>query len=239
MVKEIWDIHTHLLPGIDDGAKDWETCLAMIARSVQLGVTHIVATPHYLPWKENDNPDKIRKLCVEAEQKARKSLDREITILPGQEIYFHEDMLEGLRSGRILTMADTSFVLVEFGLDVTAGMLYQHLMRIRSASYYPILAHAERYGALRENGRLEELISSGVKIQLNIQSLEGSWFDSTAVWCRKRLLRREADFLSTDMHNLTSRPPFKKESFSWLDRKIDASYRKALLGENAAEIFAK
>lgn len=63
------DIHTHILPGIDDGAKDWDTCLEMLLKSAENGVKKVIATPHYLPWKQKSSSKEIESLCMQAKKK--------------------------------------------------------------------------------------------------------------------------------------------------------------------------
>lgn len=97
--KMICDIHTHILPGIDDGASDWEMSLAMVKAAAGAKVGMIIATPHYLPWKSDNHTEQIEPLCRELMYRSKKFLDTDITILPGQEIFYHQDLLEELQNG--------------------------------------------------------------------------------------------------------------------------------------------
>ena len=95
-MKGIIDVHTHILPGIDDGAKNWDVCLDMINQSWGFGVRKIIATPHYLPWKKRISCEKIRSLCQEAEERFQQEWGRTMKIYPGSELYYHTDLLDKL-----------------------------------------------------------------------------------------------------------------------------------------------
>ncbi|MDO4418704.1 MAG: hypothetical protein Q4C02_10565, partial [Eubacteriales bacterium] len=147
----IWDIHSHCLPGIDDGAKDWEMSLRMLQASWDSGVRTVIATPHYLPWRSHPlGADLVRDLCTEAEDRCRRELGIRLRILPGEELYFHNSIVEDLREGRALTLAGTRTVLVEFSERVPWTELSAGLIQLCRSGYRPILAHAERYGCLRK-----------------------------------------------------------------------------------------
>ena len=105
------------------------------------------------------------------------------------------------------------------------------------AGYRPILAHAERYEALRDEGRLEELKKQGACVQLNFRSIGGKWHHETTRWCRKILRDGLADFLGTDMHNTGGRRPETEKAVRWLDKSLDARYTAGLLRDNALKIL--
>ncbi|MBS6180954.1 MAG: hypothetical protein KH921_09230 [Erysipelotrichaceae bacterium] len=235
-MKELYDIHTHLLPGVDDGAKDWDSCLKMIEKSWNSGVRNIIATPHYLPWEKENTSGQIAKLCREAEQKAKTELGREMRIFPGQELYFHIELAEKLERGEILTLAGSRYVLVEFGTDTPFSALYHGINRICRAQYRPILAHVERYGCLRKGDRMEEAALAGALFQMNLEAFQGGFLDETSRWAKRQLLNRRIDFIASDMHNLSGRPPMDREKFVWTEKKLDKEYQKELLHSNAQQI---
>lgn len=228
------DIHTHILPGIDDGARDWDMCLEMIDRAWDGGIRRIIATPHYLPWqKKKTNPLQIVRLCGEVQQRVRAELGYEIKIYPGQEIYYHVNMVEEIRRGEILTMAGTRHILVEFPIDISAQQLKQAVRHICESRYIPILAHIERYECLRTNETLEEAAELGAQFQINIKSLQGGMLNQTTRWCKHQLQERKIDFLASDMHNLSSRPPTSYEMLDWVGKKLDREYQRDILLRNA------
>lgn len=235
-MKGIIDVHTHILPGIDDGAKNWDVCLDMIERSWDFGVRRIIATPHCLPWKKQISCEKIRTLCREAEERAKKELGKSIHIYPGSELYYHTDLLDELNRGKVLTLANSRYILVEFGTDVPYRELYQGMSRLMTAQYQPILAHVERYECLRQQERLEELKTTGVLLQMNQEAFQKNFFDETGKWSRYQLLDGKIDFVASDMHNMKNRPPLSKKKMKWLYKKIPKRDLELLLKRKAKDI---
>lgn len=235
----IWDIHSHCLPGIDDGAKDWDTAMQMLQASWDSGVRTVIATPHYLPWRTPVPTDHIRELCEEAMRRCSAELGISMTILPGAELYYHNAIVEDLREGRALTLADTHTVLVEFSERVPWTELHAGLIQLKRAGYRPILAHAERFGCLRKNDRFEEIIEAGILIQSNVQEVEGGMFSDMGRWVRKLYKNGNIHFAASDMHNLSSRPPISKEQLAWFDRKVDEEYREELFSGNIRKLLAR
>ncbi len=171
-MREVVDIHTHILPGIDDGAKNWDMCLKMINKSWDFGVRKIIATPHYVPWRREIPVRKIQELCREAEENAKRELGKPMKIYPGNELYYHLELIDKLNEGKVLTLADSRYILVEFDIDVPYRELYQGLSRLRMEQYHPIVAHVERYRCLRKPGRLEEVKRTGALFQMNQKAFQ-------------------------------------------------------------------
>lgn len=224
------DIHTHILPGIDDGATDWEMSLGMVKASWKAGVRTIIATPHFLPWKEDNHTGEVEILCRELMYRSRECLGIEMEVLPGQEIFYHTDMEEKLSKGEILTLAHSRYILVEFETGASGQKILDGLDRLRLAGYFPILAHMERYSALRSGNWLRELKQRGILLQMNMASIEGMRFKPNVYWCRRQITENMVDLIASDMHNLTSRGPFNKETLSWLKKNVRFSRRRQLFG---------
>ena len=224
------DIHTHILPGIDDGATDWEMSLGMVKASWKAGVRTIIATPHFLPWKEDNHTGEVEILCRELMYRSRECLGIEMEVLPGQEIFYHTDMEEKLSKGKILTLAHSRYILVEFETGASGQKILDGLDRLRLAGYFPILAHMERYSALRSENWLRELKQRGILLQMNMASIEGMRFKPNIYWCRRQITENMVDLIASDMHNLTSRGPFNKETLRWLKKNVRFSRRRQLFG---------
>ena len=235
-MKGIIDVHTHILPGIDDGAKNWDVCLDMINQSWDFGVSKIIATPHYLPWKKRISCEKIRSLCQEAEERFQQEWGRTMKIYPGSELYYHTDLLDKLDKGKVLTLADSRYILVEFRTDISYRELYQGMNHLMAAQYQPILAHVERYGCLRQQERLEELKTTGVLLQMNQGAFQKSFFDETGKWSRYQLLEGMIDFVASDMHNMKKRPPLSEKKMRWIYKNLSKRDLELLLKRKAKEI---
>lgn len=210
----IVDVHAHILPGVDDGSASWKESRQMLQEAYRQGIKTIIATPHY---RQGQDIEHLKELTVILRHEAQK-LEPGYGIFLGQELMDSEEIVEELRRGRALTMAGSSFVLIEFLPGVSYRRMYQRLRQLQSAGYIPIVAHAERYECLREGNRLEELKESGYLIQMNYRSLGGSIFNKNTQWCRRQILKRNIHLLGTDMHNTGTRAPKTEEALSWLGR---------------------
>ena len=135
-------------------------------------------------------------------------------IYPGSELYYHLELTDKLSEGKVLTLAGSRYILVEFGVDVPYREMYQALSRLRMEQYHPILAHVERYRCLRKSERLEEVKKSGVLLQMNQKAFQKGLLDETGRWSRQQLVKGEIDFIASDMHNLTSREPLDEKKNS-------------------------
>ncbi len=215
----IIDVHAHILPGVDDGSSGWEESRQMLQEAYRQGIRTIIATPHY---RQGQDVEQLREFTGILRQEAQK-LDPGYGIFLGQEIMDSEDAVDNLRRGKALTMAESSFVLIEFLPGISYGRLYQRLRQLQAAGYIPIVAHAERYSCLREEGKLRELREAGNLIQMNYRSLTGSMFNKHTRWCRKQILEGNIHLLGTDMHNTGTRAPETEKALAWLKRHCPKS----------------
>lgn len=231
--KGMIDIHAHILPGIDDGARDPAEALRLIRRLAELGFTGVIATPHYSRRIEQTG---LKALVEELQQNISGECP-EFMIYLGQEIFYHDELTERLRQGKALTMAGGRYVLVEFEPSVSYGMLYQGIRKLETAGYYAILAHIERYACLRSKDRISDLAASGCMLQMNYESLQGRWFDKEVRWCRRQVLKGQIDLLGTDMHRLDYRPPEIGKALQWLRKHIGSDYLEKLTYTNPMRII--
>ena len=231
------DIHAHVLPGIDDGAKDWNVCLEMLQASAKQGVDKVIATPHYLPWKKSATPEEIRSLCKVAKEKLYEKHGIAMDIYPGNEIYYNMDAIQNLKEGKVLTLAGTRYILVEFDINAPFQLLYRAVKDFQNERFIPIIAHVERYAALRQPEKMQELKEMGALFQMNIRSFQGGLLDSNSRWAKKCLRNEMIDFVASDMHDSVKRSPMKIEELHWVQRKLEPSYQKALLYKNAQKIL--
>lgn len=236
-MKELIDIHAHILPGLDDGPSYMEETLQMLEMAAQEGIGTVIATPHASERFPGQQPEVIRELVRRVSQEAQ---DKGISmdLYPGQEIFYTEETAERLKRGELLTMAGSRYVLLEF----YPGALYLSICRaveeLVQKGYFPILAHIERYEALAAEDRIEGLRKKGAYMQMNFRSASGSIFDKRAQRCRKLLKEEKIDFLGTDMHNTGSRSPRIQETVRWLQRKTSERYQKRLFQKNPGSILA-
>ncbi len=231
------DIHAHVLPGADDGAETIRESHEMLRMDVRQGFRTVIATPHYSAQYRNDRPEWIRSQCRKLESWAREKLNPELRIFPGQEIFYSEDVPEKLERGELLTLGGSSYVLVEFHPAAAYSAIYRAVRELTAGRYTPVLAHIERYEALRETGRIEELLRAGARMQMNYRSVQGAWYRANTRWCRRMLKEGRIHFLSTDMHNTSYRSPDTEETCQWMEAHLPKGYIRELCCKNAEKIL--
>ena len=233
------DIHTHILPAVDDGAEDQNMSLLMLLRAKEQGIICVFATPHSSTLDEHpQHPlEAFQQLCSKAAQ-----LLPEIQLYLGCEVYCEADrmpeVLANLRSGKYPTMNGTKYVLMEFSRWVQPDAAVLCVEEMISAGYIPIIAHVEYYRYLQSNIALvQQFRELGAKIQLNVGSLFNEMDESTKAWARRLVLERKADFLGTDAHRTYYRPPSAEMGLKWLYENTEHSYVDAIGFENAKRLL--
>lgn len=226
-VEGIIDVHAHILPGVDDGAADWDEARRMLQCAYGQGVRTVIATPHY---SHRQDVGRLRRLAGQLDEEAKK-IAPEFDVLLGQEILYFDSMTERLKEGHALTMAGSRYVLVEFMPEIPYQKLYQAVRTVLMSGYYPIVAHVERYRVLRDERHMEELAGTGCQMQMNYRSLQGNVFDRDARWCRRQVQEGRIQLLGTDMHHMDHRTPEISKSLDWLKFHIEEEqFRRMICG---------
>jgi protein-tyrosine phosphatase len=206
------DIHCHLLPNVDDGPKNWDETLAMVAVGMEEGIETFVATPHITDDLNAERDRLLRARFYELEER----LDAEglhVEVVLGSEI-FYQFGLEKIRELEAATFGGNGrYFLLELNLASFPPHLEQTLCRLQAMGLSPILAHAERYAKFSGNmKRLRELVYGGVLVQVNSGSLTGRLGRPIQKVSHKLLAENLVHFVATDAHNITTRPPLMREA---------------------------
>lgn len=232
------DIHSHILPGVDDGSKDCNMSMEMLRIAEKSGINEIILTPHNKPMHHNVKLEKMRILSEQL-QEAMAQEGINIRLHTGNEIYYRSDILDVLEHEDAYTLAESSYVLTEFGpmeaFDRIRGGIYQ----ILSGGYKPILAHVERYASICSRPEYaDELAEMGCYIQVNAGSILG-WHGWQEKRFTKKLLKRKmVHFVATDAHNMEKRGPHLKECAELIMKKYGEAYARQLMIENPAHVIA-
>ncbi len=237
---EFWvtDIHSHILPGLDDGAGSWEQAEEMLRIARKEGIQNIVVTPHFMPGHKNPPKEKILEQLTILQEIGDKQ-GYGIRLYPGNEIYYHEEVPDLLEEGRIFPLAGSEYVLVEFSPMDDYRYIRNALAEIQTVGFLPIVAHVERYESLcsKPFDKLAELRDMGALLQVNMASIEGK----TGRKCQKlvfsMLKKQLVDFLGTDAHSAGNRAPYTCGCIEILCRKCPADYVERLLYKNAEGIL--
>ena len=232
------DIHCHILPGVDDGADSLAEALEMARTSVACGVTHLVATPHIRGCEEDLEviPGFHRQF-----QDLRQALAREnipLELHPGAEILCSRETAALARRGRLPVIGNTEYVLCEFYFDAPFSYMDEILADIARAGYRPVIAHPERYDAIREDRRrILRWFREGYVIQVNKGSLLGyfgSRIRDTACWLLDAGLLH---IIATDAHSPIRRTTDLTRMRQWLLDRYPRGYVRLLLEENPRRLI--
>ena len=232
------DMHCHILPGIDDGSANPKETLAMLRMALNQDFVGMIVTPHGSVRNASvERVQEIRTLCKKFKIQAYQRLGVRLPVFPGQEIMYSVDTRQLLKEGKLLTLADSRYVLLEFLPGTAYSKIFSAVRQMQMAGYVPILAHVERYHVLREEGRLEELADTGARIQMNYSSIDGGWNNNTAQWCKRQLKDGLVHYLGTDMHNSGERSPQTEHVEKWLNKNLSEDYVWAFIQGNARRIL--
>lgn len=234
--KYIVDAHCHILPGIDDGASDMDTTIDMLKTASAEGITHIVATPHFKINHHNKPIEKIEEVLAEVKKSAAdNNIDINITL--GSEVRFFNDIEEAYEQKRLCTMNSTDYLMVEFYPDDEFKMIRDALETVRSLGLNPVLAHVERYNALRSIQNVKQLYESGVIISVNATSITGGQGLMTKLYLKKLLKNRYISLVATDAHDCDRRAPKMAACREYLYSHYDEDYVDEILYKNALTYF--
>ncbi len=195
------DIHSHILPGIDDGPQTLEDSLKMLKQSVMDGVTDIIATPHYIKGSY-DNTVSIVNRKVELLRNAAAENQLAINIYPGAELYLDIDLLEEIQSGRVPRLNGGNYILIELPAQSVPHGTEEIIFKLLINKLIPIIAHPERNAELiRKPNKLYNLIEKGALTQMNAGSLLGDFGGQVARASKLFLQHKFIHFVGSDSHH--------------------------------------
>lgn len=230
------DIHCHLLPGIDDGAKDMAESLAMARIAVDEGTTTIICTPHQLGNFGHNHGNDIRLRVTEL-QKQLDAAELPLKVLPGADVRIEPSMIAGLASGEILTLGDhRRHVLLELPHEIYLPLepVLEELARHKLVG---ILSHPERNeGILRRPDLLAPLVDKGCLLQITAGSLCGTFGPACQQMTEKLLAEGLVHFVATDAHGPRSRRPLMGRAFARVTELTDEQVALDLCSKNPAVV---
>jgi protein-tyrosine phosphatase len=201
------DLHCHMLPGIDDGAKDLSVSLAMARASVEQGVTVVACTPHILPGLYHNSGPAIRQ----ATQTLQARLEQEgipLQLVTGADVHMTPDFVSGLRSGHLLSLADSRYVLVEPPHHTAPPQLEDFFFSLVVAGYVPVLTHPERLSWVPSRYEtIKKLVRGGVWMQITAGSFTGAFGRNALYWAQRLLDEGCVHLLASDAHDAERRFP--------------------------------
>jgi protein-tyrosine phosphatase len=232
-----FDVHSHILPGIDDGSANMEETVQMLKTAIDQGIQCIIATPHYALGADNAPVKRLEEVREQVLEEARK-LSKDFKLYLGNELFYSESIVEELKEGKALTLAGSRYVLVEFSVKEEYRYIYQGMGQLIRAGYAPVLAHVERYLCLKKKkDRLMELIEQGCYLQMNSSSLIGGLFDTEAAYNRKLFDLGMIHLIGSDSHDSRFRVPKMRSAVDALRKKSDQEHIRKVFQDNPVKII--
>jgi protein-tyrosine phosphatase len=229
------DIHCHVLPHLDDGAKDWETSLSMARTASQDGISQCIATPHWTGKAgEADlilsRAEELRARLAEAGIPLRLHVGNEVILVPS--------LIDALKERQALTLGNSHYVLLETAQLEQGAYTHQALFQLQASGYRVILAHPERVQSWQTGlGEVRDFLRRGCRLQINAASLGGG-FGRQAKKTAEQLLRLGwVSLLATDAHGLDTRPQIIRPALKRCAELLGEEAARALVEDNPARIL--
>lgn len=231
------DIHTHLLPGVDDGAQSMSQSLRLLRMAWENGTRTVVLTPHYRGKYKQNTPDMLNLKFSWLQETVSAELPG-MQLYLGQEIAYENDAPEAMHQGRVLPMNDSQYVLLEYRTNSLRSQIITGVSETIYCGFIPIVAHIERYDVARKEPDLvDELLHIGALLQLNADSIIGANGFGVKRFCHKLLNVQKVHFVASDAHDSTQRPPLLRECFLRVCKKYGKEYAAELFYENAQAVI--
>jgi protein-tyrosine phosphatase len=193
------DMHSHVLPGIDDGAKTPEESIILIKKMMELGIKKIIATPHIMVDYYKNTPQTINaSLDILKAELEKEKID--IVVEAAAELYFDETFEDRVTKKQLMTMGD-NYVLFEFSFINMPPNVVPVAQKLKDLGYKPILAHPERYTYM-DMDQFRTLHDWGLLFQINTISLTGYYGRESKRLAESLIDLQLVDFISSDMHHL-------------------------------------
>ena len=228
------DIHSHILPEVDDGPKSWETAEAMCRMAAQDGIEHMVATPH-----ANDRYFYDRDYLTGLLDKLQQRIGARPVLSLGCDFHLSfENMQAAIQTPERYCIGQTRYLLVEFNNFNIPPALDDWLGQMCERGIVPIITHPERNPILQKNlDRVVRWTGLGCAVQITGSVLTGSWGDRAAESAQWLLKKKAVHFLASDAHDLARRPPVLSEARKALAKSHGEETAHALVETNPGAVI--
>lgn len=224
------DMHTHLLPEIDDGSQSIKDTFDMIDEAYKAGFTDIITTSHYMEDEYEVNRVQ-RQMLIDAIQSKVDEKDISFNLYNGAEIYIMPNLVSFVDNGTIPTLAESRYVLFELPLNSNVIYTDTVIAKLIQNKYVPIIAHPERYEMIKQNPKAaQKWVDEGALLQANYGSIIGLYGDKSKKALKTLLQMNLISFLGTDCH--------RPGSIYAKMNEIRATYKK-IIGEEKLELLSE
>lgn len=196
------DMHSHLIPGIDDGSESMDHTIGMLLRFEELGYKKLITTPHIMSDHYKNTPEIILSGLSDV-KKEIENHNINIELQAAAEYYTDEFFMDKIEEGNLLTFGKNN-VLFEFSFSAKPRQVNEAIFALKNNGYQPVLAHFERYAFYLEDGEsaLEDLKNRGVDIQMNLNSLTGHYGKPIRKQAEMMVNKAYIDYVGTDCHRI-------------------------------------
>ena len=235
--KRLYDMHSHLIPGVDDGASSMGEAIRLLEMEYAQGVRGLLLTPHFRRGMFETPSEVIRERFLALRQEAA-SRYPDIELFLGWEYHANQRISEDLRKSKDFRIHDSDYVLIEFSAGDNQKYVINQLRELMTMDLIPIIAHIERFPMIvKDTSFLETLKKNGVLFQVNADSVigkEGFWQKR----CCGRLLRDNmVDFIGSDAHDCEDRIPRIGECYNYLVKKLGKETAERIMFRNPETIL--
>lgn len=232
------DIHSHILPGIDDGAADTDAALDMLELSLAEGGDNItLVTPHYICGSlKNDRSIVVDKLAELKSAAAERGL--KVNLHCGNEIFLSTEVPELLNNDEICTLAGSSYVLVELPMMSVPDYADEVLYRLKLHGYKPIIAHPERnHQIMSDPNILYDFVCKGIYSQVNASSLKGVYGKKVMEIALNLIRHNLVHFVASDAHSCRGRSPKLQRAYNMVNTCFGKKTADRLFTENGLAVL--
>lgn len=231
------DIHSHILPSLDDGASDWDEALQMVQQAAAEGIHTIVATPHHANGRYL-NPASIVKRSVEEMNDRIAQLGLDVTVLPGQEVRVYDQLLENLNEGQLVGLNHSQYLLLELPSSRIPKQMEEMIHELSLLGITPIIAHPERNTEIARNPEvLSGWIELGVLSQLTAQSISGENGKKLKSLSLELIKDGVAHLVASDAHDIIRRPFYLSKAYDVIKHELGSEVELYLL-DNATRVVS-
>ena len=231
-----FDMHCHLLYGVDDGAETMEAALELLGLQYEDGVRTVCLTPHCRRELFEWSTETVQRHFELLKERAG-TVYPDLKLILGCEIHVSHDLVQQLREGRCLTMGGSDHILLEFPEYADKKYLIDRCHEVIRSGYSPVLAHAERCTAIRKDiGLLQRLVDMGVQIQMNAGSILGEEGLAWKWFCKKAMKHGLLHYIGSDAHDMVHRRPNLGKCAAYVERIMGKEYRDTIMMVNPQRI---
>lgn len=235
-MRDLWDMHCHVIPGVDDGAATLEISLLMLHRMYKEGVRNVILTPHFRQGMFETSRDEVERSYERLVQAAD-------TVLPEMKLFlgceFHDNpvMIPLVEKDARYRMNGSAYVLLEFSGSDSARHIRGRCQKLIENGYTPIVAHGERCSALHTDRKLiGDLKDMGACLQVNVNSVLGLDGWKQKYFCHRAIKKGLVDFIGSDAHNMKDRKPHIGECAKLVRQKFGEKTARRIFVVNPARV---